>query len=674
MAKGLLFVGVSSVLIFIALRRVNKLNSDLEAQVIRRTSALATSEQSLQKSEERLRSLLANLPDVTWTSSAHGETVYISPNVEKVVGYTAKEICERGAALWFGRIHPDDSLRVMGAFQGLINKGQSFDLEYRFEHKDGRWIWIYDRAISTHEENGVLYADGIFSDVTARREAEESRRAILRGALDGYYLADARGKILEVNDAYCKMSGYSREELLQMSLSDVECMETDSQIAEHMQRIMIQQSDRFETRHRRKDGRVIDVETSVASQGERFVCFLRDVTEQKRSGQEMRALEEQLLQAQKMEAIGQLAGGIAHDFNNLLMVIRSYSEMLHDGLPAYDNLQRYAQEVLKATDRAAGLTRQMLAFSRKQMLSPVVLDLNLSANECVKMLRRVIGEDIDVKVDASESLWAVEADPDQMNQVLMNLCVNARDAMPQGGDLVLTTRNVTVSAGAPAKRSYIVPGDYVMLSVTDTGEGMSHEIQERVFDPFFTTKGVGRGTGLGLSTVYGIVKQSNGHVWCESELGKGTTFTIYLPRAKQNAASVLLSQGDHIPRGTETLLVVEDEEALRESVCEFLRGLGYNILEAESGQRALSVASMYDGTIDVLVTDVVMPKMSGRQISQMLGSARPGLKTIYMSGYTDDAVVRHGIREAAVSFLQKPFSLATLARKVREVIGAVPPE
>ena len=663
-------MGVSASLIYFALRRANKLNRDLEAMVVVRTSALAESEQYLQKSEERLRALLANLPDVTWTSAASGKVTYISPNVERVVGYTSNEMCEQGAEFWFERTHPDDSAQVRGAFRKLFNEGQSFDLEYRFKRKDGRWIWIHDRAISTHEEDGVLYADGIFSDVTERREAEEARWTILRGALDGYYLADLKGKIVEVNDAYCMMSGYSREELLQMSIRDLECMETGEQVAGHMKRIEAQHSDRFVTRHLRKDGRVIDVESSVNLQGERFVCFLRDVTERKRSEQQMRALQEQLLQSQKMEAIGRLAGGIAHDFNNLLMVIRSYSEMLHESLPAYDGLQRYAQQVLKAADRAAQLTGQMLAFSRKQMLSPVVLDLNLLLDECVKMLKRLIGEDIEVSIDTSESLWAIEADADQMVQVLMNLCVNARDAMPQGGDLTFTTRNVTVDADTPAKREYVATGDYVMVSVTDTGEGMSEEVQEHIFEPFFTTKGVGRGTGLGLSTVYGIVKQSNGYVWCDSELGLGATFTIYLPRVMQALAPVVLSKTNEVQRGTETVLVVEDEEALRELVCEFLRSLGYNVLAANSGQSALSVASLHDRLIDVLVTDVVMPKMSGRQLSQMLANTRPGLKTIYMSGYTDDAVVRHGIREAAVAFLQKPFSLSTLARKVREVIGA----
>jgi PAS domain S-box-containing protein len=669
MAKGLFFVLASAVLIYGALRRVSKVNAHLEALVASRTSALATSEQDLHRSEERLRMLLASLPDVTWTTAASGQTIYISPNVERIIGYTEKEIYERGEKLWSSRIHPDDRQRVIDAFHELFSEGRSFDVEYRIQCKDASWIWIYDRAITTHEEGGVWYADGIFSDITERKEAEEARRTIIQAALDGFYLVSMQGKLLEVNDAYCAMSGYSREELLQMSVRDLECQENAAEVAEHMERLTVEHSGRFETRHRRKSGEIIDIETSVTFQRGRFACFLRNLTDRKRSEKEKRALEEQLQHAQKMEAVGRLAGGVAHDFNNLLMVIQSYTELVCDSLPAGDQLRQYAQQVLKATDRGASLTRQMLAFGRKQMLSPVVLDLSELIDETVRMLKRLIGEDIEVIVNSADSLWAIEADPDQMVQVLMNLCVNARDAMPQGGNLTLTTNNVKVDDSFAATHEYISHGDYVMLSVTDTGQGMSKQVQDRLFEPFFTTKGVGKGTGLGLATVYGIVKQSNGYVWFNSELEQGTTCTIYLPRVQQPVATTAVRNIEQSQRGTETLLVVEDEQALREAVCEFLRSLGYDVLAADSGQHALSIASLHNRPVDVLVTDVVMPGMSGRQISQILGSLLPALKTIYMSGYTDDAVVRHGIRESAVAFLQKPFSLATLARKVREVIG-----
>jgi CheY-like chemotaxis protein len=365
--------------------------------------------------------------------------------------------------------------------------------------------------------------------------------------------------------------------------------------------------------------------------------------------------------------VGRLAGGIAHDFNNLLLVMRSYTEMLQDSLPAHDILRRNTREIIKAADRAASLTGQMLAFSRKQIISPVVLDLNAVIHETAKMLKRLIGEDIDFQVIPGALLWAIEADSDQIVQVLMNLCVNSRDAMPQGGTLTIATENVTVEEGSSG-RSYVSPGDYVKFSVTDTGVGISQELQDQIFEPFFTTKEIGRGTGLGLATVYGIVKQNGGYVWVDSEPGHGACFTIYLPKVKRELVPEMSAKTDAQPRGAETLLVAEDEEALRAAICDYLRSLGYTVFAANSGLQALSVATQYEGSIDLLITDLVMPRMSGRELSQTLGSLRPDLKTIYMSGYTDDAVLRHGIHELGATFLQKPFSLGTLARKVRDAL------
>jgi CheY-like chemotaxis protein len=338
------------------------------------------------------------------------------------------------------------------------------------------------------------------------------------------------------------------------------------------------------------------------------------------------------------------------------MVIRSYTEMMQERLPGGDRLQRNVREVLKAADRAAGLTGQLLAFSRKQILSLVVLDLNTVVADTVKMLKRLIGEDIELRVSPAESLWVVEADPDQIVQVLLNLSVNARDAMPQGGTLTIATRNVTVTEG-------------------DGTFGLRHrnwnskDIQEHIFEPFFTTKGIGKGTGLGLSTVYGIVEQRGGYTWVDSEPEQGACFTIYLPKGRAPISLDGSAEAEQSQRGTETLLVAEDEDALRGAICEFLRGLGYAVLAAGSGQQALAVAKGYNGHLDLLLTDVVMPKMSGRELSQSLTALDPELKTIFMSGYTDDAAVRHGVREAGVVFLQKPFSLSALARKVCDVIG-----
>ena len=411
------------------------------------------------------------------------------------------------------------------------------------------------------------------------------------------------------------------------------------------------------------------VEVSGITLGKEFLGTFIDITERKQEEDKRRGLEQQLRQSQKMEAVGRLAGGIAHDFNNLLMVIQSYTEMLQNRLSVDNALRKHTQEIMKAADRAASLTRQMLAYSRKQILSPVVLDLNAVINETAKMLRRLIGEDIDFQVRSAESLLTVEADSDQIAQVLMNLCVNARDAMPQGGALTIATGNVTVEEGRIGEQEHVPPGDYVWLSVTDAGTGISKELQGRIFDPFFTTKEVGKGTGLGLATVYGIVKQSGGYVWVDSELGQGACFTVFLPRVRQAIIPDMSAKAEARPRETGTILVAEDEEALREAMCAYLRSLGYTVLGAGSGKQALSAASLHEGHIDLLITDLVMPGMTGRELSQTLGSLRPETKTICMSGYSDDAVLRHGIHEQGAIFLQKPFSLGTLAHKVRDTLG-----
>jgi CheY-like chemotaxis protein len=370
-----------------------------------------------------------------------------------------------------------------------------------------------------------------------------------------------------------------------------------------------------------------------------------------------------------MEAVGRLAGGIAHDFNNLLMVIQSYTEMMQDDLPPENVMRKNTGQVLKAAQRAANLTRQMLAFSRKQILSPVVLDLNAVIGDTAQMLKRLIGEDIEFRVVSAGSLWAIAADPDQIVQVVMNLCVNARDAMAQGGTLTISTENASSMEMHMGGHFYVTPGEYVKLSVADTGVGISQEMQEHIFEPFFTTKEVGKGTGLGLATVYGIVKQSGGYIWVESEPGHGTRFTIYLPRVQQAAAPEIASPSETRPRGNETILVAEDEQALRDAMCDYLRTLGYTVLAASDGPHALTLAAGHEGPIDLLISDVVMPRMSGRELSEALTRLRPTLRTIFMSGYTDDAVLRHGVKKIGAAFIQKPFRLGTLAHEVRTMLG-----
>jgi two-component system, cell cycle sensor histidine kinase and response regulator CckA len=384
-----------------------------------------------------------------------------------------------------------------------------------------------------------------------------------------------------------------------------------------------------------------------------------------------RHLEEQLRQSQKMEAVGRLAGGIAHDFNNVLTAILGYSQILLTDLPEGDARREDIQEIEHAATRAATLTRQLLAFSRRQVLQPQLLDLNGLVENLDKFLRRLIGEDIDLLVRASPDLWLVSADPGQMEQVIMNLVVNSRDAMPTGGKLTLETANMTLDAQYAQRYISVRPGEYVMLAVSDTGTGMDEATQARIFEPFFTTKGSGKGTGLGLSTVYGIVKQSGGNIWVYSEPGRGTTFKVYLPRETQTSDPVRLPRTEAtVLTGTETILLVEDEDAVRTLAGKVLRGLGYTVLEATLAREAVEIAGKHAPGIDLLLTDVVMPGHSGAELARMLMDSLPKLKVLYMSGYTDEAIIHHGVLAANIAYLQKPFTPTALATKVREVLSA----
>jgi signal transduction histidine kinase len=418
---------------------------------------------------------------------------------------------------------------------------------------------------------------------------------------------------------------------------------------------------------RRKDGKAVTVRQTgrvvrdATGRVESFNVILEDITEH-------RLLENQLRQAQKMEAIGRLAGGVAHDFNNLLTAIFGYADLLREELPEGSSARQDTEEIRKAAERAAGLTRQLLAFSRQQVLEPVVVNLNDLVEEFDKMLRRLIGEDVALRTAPAPDLGNVRADPGQLQQVLMNLVVNARDAMPTGGELLIETANADLTDAYAELHQPVIPGSYVMLAVSDTGIGMNADTRARIFEPFFTTKEKGRGTGLGLSTVYGIVKQSGGYIWVYSEPGRGTTFKVYLPRVDAPARTAEQPRGTRTLAGTETILLAEDDDMLRPLTKGLLRKLGYVVLQAANAEEALEAAARHDGPIHLLVADVVMPGASGRELARRLADSRPHTKVLYVSGYTDDAIVRHGMLEPGLAFLQKPFTPDTLARKVREVL------
>jgi len=430
---------------------------------------------------------------------------------------------------------------------------------------------------------------------------------------------------------------------------------------------------RYEFKGLRKNRETIDLEASATQtiyRGESVsLVYLRDITDRKRAEEALRRTEEQLRQSQKMEAIGQLAGGVAHDFNNILRVIKGYSQLSLNEIKEGEPLRENIEEIRKATDRAADLTRQLLAFSRRQIMEMRVLDLNDLLVSLEKMLRRVIGEDIELVTILTEDLGRVKTDPGQIEQVIMNLAVNARDAMRDGGRLTIETANVDLDEAYARSHVAVIPGRYVMISVSDTGVGMTTEVRDRVFEPFFTTKEKGKGTGLGLSTVYGIVKQSGGNIWVYSEPGKGTTLKIYLPRVdeppEELKEKVVIGE---LPRGRETILMVEDEEDVRKLAVRILERQGYKVLEASEGLGAFLIVEEYGDPIHLLVTDVVMPKISGRELVGRMAEVRPEIKVLYMSGYTDNAITHHGILEKGMNYLQKPFTMEGLARKVREVL------
>jgi len=506
----------------------------------------------------------------------------------------------------------------------------------------------------------------------ALRESEVSYRTLVERAPVGIYRSNPAGRFLAANAALVRMLGYDTlEEVQRLDMArDVYADPAERQRLLDRDSYTDREYDEVEAMWKRKDGLPLTVQLSiravrnVAAEVEYYETIVRDVTEQRR-------LQAQLTQAQKMEAIGRLAGGIAHDFNNLLTAVFGYVDLLHEELAANTRAQQDLAEIRKAAERAAGLTRQLLAFSRQQVLEPVVLEPNGLLEDFEKMLRRVIGEDVNLRLTLGADVGNVRADPGQLEQVILNLAVNARDAMPTGGKLTIETANAELSEQYAEFHQAVVPGRYVMLAVSDTGVGMSPEVRAKAFEPFFTTKERGKGTGLGLATVYGIVKQSGGYVWVYSEPGLGTTFKIYLPQVDAPIdAAPRAAELEGTLAGTETILLAEDDELLRPLARNLLERLGYTVLAAANAEEALALVRKHAIPIHLLVADVVMPGESGRQLGRRLAELRPETRVLYVSGYTDEVIVHHGMLEPGLNYLQKPFTPGALARKVREVLDS----
>jgi PAS domain S-box-containing protein len=518
--------------------------------------------------------------------------------------------------------------------------------------------------------SGVI---GTYMDITDLKRAQEAHARLstaVEQSAESIVITDASGTIVYTNPAFERSTGYTSAEALGQNTRILKSGQQDAEFYRQMWAVLGRgEVWRGRIVNRKKDGTLFNETATISPVRDaagnlvNYVAVKRDVTNEM-------LLEQQLLQAQKMEAIGRLAGGVAHDFNNLLGVITGYGEIVHRRLPDQDPLKGKVEQILKAGERAAGLTRQLLAFGRKQVLQPKVLDLNSLVSNMQTMLPRVIGEDVELVTVLEPRLGSVMADPGQIDQVLMNLVVNARDAMPEGGRITIETRNADLDEGYAATHAPLRAGPHVMLAVTDTGSGMDEATRARIFEPFFTTKGVGAGTGLGLSTVYGIVKQSEGYVWVYSEVGVGTTFKIYLPRIDEEARHGEEEAPGALLRGAETVLLVEDEASLRHMITEILQSNGYSVLVARDGVEALQEAAAHAGRIQILVADVIMPGMTGPRVADVLALSRPEMRVLFISGYSDEAVTRHGLAGPHRSFLSKPFGTETLLRAVRESLDA----
>jgi len=632
-------------------------------------------EAALAASERRFRALVENSADGSALVTADGTYVYSSPASHGVLGYTPKELA--GCNL-FELIHSADLKGAREMFTQLLREpGRVLAGHFRFQHKNGSWRWVQVVGKNMLPDPSVGAIVINYLDVTESKRAddelaasEERFRKAFNASPEPMTISHwPEGRYVDCNESFLRITGYRREEVIDRTDIEVRFWPKPEDRARCKQ---------FLEEH----GRIIDLEVLFGAKSgeERTGLFSAEVIEIRgeqcvltvmKDITERRSLEEQLRLSQKMEAVGLLAGGVAHDFNNLLTVILGYGILLLKDLGLEDPRRAPLEGIRQAADRAAALTHQLLAFSRRQVLAPRLLDLNGVVADMDKMLRRLIGEHIELSTVLAPELGRVKADPGQIEQVIMNLVVNARDAMPVGGKLTIETADVELDEAYGRRHPVGAPGPHVMLAVSDTGHGMDEETRARVFEPFFTTKEKGKGTGLGLAVVYGIVKQSGGSIQIYSEPGLGTTFKVYLPKAE--AASEKpegITGNKRSRRATETVLLVEDEAAVRSLLRDILESNGYVVLEASRAEEALEASEQHGGLIQLLLTDVVMPDIGGRKLADRLKTSRPEARVLYMSGYTDIAIVQHGLLEPGVAFLQKPFTPEALSRKVREVLDA----
>jgi len=638
-------------------------------------------EENLRGVETRYQTLAEVSPVGIFRTDAHGTMVYANGRALRMIGQPLAEVLQ---PTWDPPLYPEDRQRHQSAWRAAIATGVPLYCEHRFLRPDDTIVWVVCQAVAERQPDGkVAGFVGTLTDITQLKRAEDllrqsehRNRLLVETARDVIFTLAPDRTITSLSPAFKIITGYEVADWLGKAFQSLVHPDDLALSTDMIGRCLQGESSPVhEARIRKQSGdyAIGEFTLTLLLEGGGVTGVLgigRDITDRKR-------LEDQYRQSQKMEAIGQLAGGVAHDFNNLLTVITGNAELLLEG-SKLESRQTHEclQDIKQAGLKAAALTRQLLAFSRKQLMAPEVLDLNYLITNLQKMLRRLIGEDVNLTTDLAPELWRVKADPGQIEQVLLNLAVNSRDAMPQGGRLSISTANAVLGADCPGVSSLFHPGDFVMLAVEDTGCGMDETTQSHIFEPFFTTKEIGKGTGLGLATVYGIVSQSNGHIDVSSQMGRGATFRIYLPRYRKPEApsagpTIETEDGQTLPpelRGTETVLLVEDEEMVRSLARDILRQAGHTVLEARHGTEAVRICEQYGAPIHLIVTDVIMPEMGGIELIRRIRTLRPPVKFLYVSGYTDDALIRQGVRTEEVCYLPKPFTRNDLIRKVREIL------
>jgi PAS domain S-box-containing protein len=608
----------------------------------------------------------ADLPIGLWEWNTDSDELVWSDEIYRQLGYTPA-ISRPTSENFLERVHPEDRSRVESAVQAVLSgNSQTYEVQFRILRPDGTVCWLDSRGVKVNNPSPRMI--GITIDITRLRRSESDYRSMVDSAPYGIFRSTVAGQFLVVNPALVKMLGYDNaDEVLALDIErDVFLIPGErAQLWSRFAAVDFIEDVEFDCK--RKDGHIISVKLSAlpmhkeSGEIESYQGFVEDITDRK-------TLAQQFWRSQKMEAIGRLAGGVAHDFNNVLMIVGSYADLIQQREVSDPQVNLYAEQIRQSATRAVSITRQLLAFSRQQILDPEVLDINNVLSELSKVLPRLLGEDIEVVNALDPKIHRVKVDRGQMEQVIMNLAVNSRDAMPKGGRFEIKTENAELDAAFCAAHRPIIPGSYVKLTISDSGTGMSAETQSRIFEPFFTTKERGRGTGLGLATVYGIVKQSGGYIWVITEEGRGTMFEIYFPRVREPLAR---KQATHtiapFSGVSATILLVEDEAALRNAICSFLQSNGYAVLAAGDGKEAIEIAEKHRGIIDIMLTDLVMPGMDGIEVVSAIAPLHPGMHIVYMSGYTERTVE---LLHAGAVLLKKPFSLSELAGQLRAVLGS----